>query len=94
MDETITPPTTIPPTPTNAVASTTPTSPVKATTLSGIMQIFKSASKIVFVAIALAVIAALFTGHITGDQFMILASMTFTFYFANKGEANKPYAGK
>lgn len=77
-----------PPTP----PATTPK--VNVPIMSGIMEIFKSASKIVFIAVALAVIAALFTGHITGDQFMILAGMTFTFYFANKGEANKPYAGK
>jgi hypothetical protein len=60
------------------------------------MEILKSASKIVFILISVAVVAALFAGKITGDQFMILASMTFTFYFANKGETSQatPYAGK
>ncbi len=60
----------------------------------GMAKLFESASKIVFMGVALAVIVALFTGHITGDQFMILASMTFTFYFANKGDVSKPFAGK
>ena len=58
------------------------------------MKILESASKIVFIGMAGAVIAGLFTGHITGDQFMILAAMAFSFYFANKGEAKQPYAGK
>lgn len=67
---------------------------VKVNGISGITKLFESASKIVFIAVALAVIAALFSGHITGDQFMVLAGMTFTFYFANKGDSNKPFAGK
>lgn len=57
-------------------------------------DILKSASKIVFIVMTISVIAALFYGKITGDQFMVLAGMTFTFYFANKGDANQPYAGK
>ena len=57
-------------------------------------NILKSASKIVFLMMAVGIHAALFTGKITGDQYMILASMAFTFYFANKGEASEPYAGK
>jgi multidrug efflux pump subunit AcrB len=31
---------------------------------------------------------------ITGEQYMVLAGMAFTFYFANKGDSDKPYAGK
>jgi len=63
------------------------------------MEILKSASKIVFVMMAVGVHAALFTGRITGDQYMILASMAFTFYFSNKGEtkpadSGQAYAGK
>lgn len=59
-------------------------------------NITSSASKIVFIIMALAVIAALFVGKITGEQFMVLAGMAFTFYFSNKGEttANVPFAGK
>jgi len=58
------------------------------------MEILKSASKIVFLLMTIAVIAGLFTGKITGEQFLVLASMTFTFYFANKGDSNQPYGGK
>ena len=57
-------------------------------------NIFESASKIVFIGMAGAVVAGLFTGHITGDQFMVLAGMAFAFYFSNKGDTNLPFAGK
>lgn len=58
-------------------------------------NILGSASKIVFIMMALGVHAALFTGKITGEQYMVLAGMAFTFYFANKGESNgQPFAGK
>jgi len=59
-------------------------------------NIIKSASKIVFIAMAITVCAALFTGHITGDQFLVLAGMAFAFYFSHKGDTsgNLPYAGK
>ena len=50
------------------------------------MKILTSASKVVFLAIAAAVIAAVFVGKITGDQFLILASMCFTYYFTRKGD--------
>ena len=53
-----------------------------------------SASKIVFVLMTLAVIAGLFTKVIDPKDFMVLASMAFTFYFSNKGDSNQPYAGK
>lgn len=44
----------------------------------------------------LAVIAGLFTSKIDPKDFMVLASMAFAFYFANKGETSSevPYAGK
>jgi len=58
------------------------------------MEIIKSASKIVFILMACAVVAGLFIGKITSDQFMLLAGMAFAFYFANKGENGKPFAGK
>jgi len=57
-------------------------------------EIIKSASKIVFVLMCLSTIAGLFTGKIDPKDFMVLASMAFTFYFANKGDSNAPYAGK
>lgn len=57
-------------------------------------NILQSASKIVFLMMAIGVHAALFTGKITGEQYMVLAGMAFTFYFANKGDPSVPYAGK
>tara|TARA_R100001086_G_C11848217_1_gene261032 strand:- start:19950 stop:20141 length:192 start_codon:yes stop_codon:yes gene_type:complete len=61
-------------------------------------NIISSASKIVFIAMAAGVNAALFTGFITGEQYMVLASMAFTFYFSNKGsnqaEDFQVYGGK
>ncbi len=43
---------------------------------------------------AIATVAALFWGKISGEQFLVLAGMAFSFYFSNKGEASQPYAGK
>ncbi len=43
---------------------------------------------------ALAVIAGLFLKVIDPKDFMVLASMAFTFYFANKGESSQEFAGK
>jgi len=57
-------------------------------------NLFKSASKIVFIMMALGVHGALFTGKISGEQYMVLAGMAFTFYFANKGDVNSDYLGK
>jgi NADH:ubiquinone oxidoreductase subunit 2 (subunit N) len=58
-------------------------------------KILSSASKIVFIVMALAVVAGLFTKVIDPKDFMVLASMAFTFYFANKGEvSSSDYAGK
>lgn len=63
-------------------------------------NILASASKIVFIMMAVGVHAALFTGNISGEQYIVLASMAFTFYFSNKGDTaqvvagDSPYAGK
>lgn len=57
-------------------------------------SILTSASKIVFIAMAVAVIAGLFVGKVEAKDFMVLASMAFSFYFANKGESALPYGGK
>ena len=45
---------------------------------------------------AVGVNVALFTGYVTSEQYLPLAAMAFTFYFANKGEttSNSPYLGK
>jgi len=58
------------------------------------MEILKSASKLVFVLMAIAVIIGLFLGKIEAKDFMVLAAMSFSFYFSNKGESTLPYAGK
>ena len=58
------------------------------------MEILKSASKVVFIIMALSSVAAMFYGKISGEQFMVLASMAFAFYFSNKGDTTQPYAGK
>lgn len=58
------------------------------------MKILESASKIVFILMTLAVILGLFLDKIDPKDFMILASMAFAFYFANKGEISQPFAGK
>lgn len=58
------------------------------------MNILESASKIVFIMIALTACVGVFVGTVTSDNFMVLAGMCFAFYFANKGEPAQPYAGK
>lgn len=58
------------------------------------MGIFKSASKIVFIAFAITICAAYLLGLLPTDDFVKLAMMPFVFYFANKGEAQEPFAGK
>jgi hypothetical protein len=58
------------------------------------MEVLKSASKIVFVLMALATVGALFAGKISGDQFLLLAGMAFSFYFSNKGDSAQPFGGK
>lgn len=43
---------------------------------------------------AVAVIVGMFYGRVEAKDFMILASMAFSFYFANKGDNSQPFAGK
>lgn len=57
-------------------------------------EIYTSASKIVFILMAVAVIVLTFTGKVDPKDFMMLAAMAFSFYFANKGDSDKPFAGK
>ncbi len=57
-------------------------------------SIYSSASKIVFILMAVATIIGMFYSKIDPKDFMILASMAFSFYFANKGETSEPFAGK
>lgn len=57
-------------------------------------NILKSASKIVFILMAVSVVGLTAWGKVDPKDFMILASMAFSFYFANKGEPTQEYAGK
>lgn len=71
-------------------------------------NITKSASKIVFILLAVTACLAYLYGIVTGKvtletkDFMLLATAAFSFYFANKGETTpaspdasiEPYAGK
>lgn len=50
----------------------------------------KSASKIVFILMAVAAIVGFFLGRLSEANFMLLAGGAFTFYFSNKGDAGKP----
>lgn len=49
------------------------------------MEILKSASKIVFMLMAVALVALTVRGVVEAKDFVMLASMTFAFYFTNKG---------
>jgi hypothetical protein len=63
-------------------------------------NIISSASKIVFILIALTICVSfgfeVMTGRVTLDpkDFLVLAGMAFTFFFAYKGNSDAPYAGK
>lgn len=57
-------------------------------------KILGSASKLVFLLMALAVIAGMFTGRVDSKDFMILASAAFSYYFANKGSESNNFLGK
>lgn len=58
------------------------------------MNILKSASKVVFLIIAITACAGFFTGKLSADNFMILATGAFAFYFSNKGDSSNEYLGK
>ena len=59
-------------------------------------NLLTSASKIVFILLALTACAGFFLGKLESKDFMVLAGMAFTFYFSNKGSGNptEPYLGK
>lgn len=54
----------------------------------------KSASKIVFVLLALTACVGFIIDKLPVDQFMLLATGAFAFYFSNKGDQNEKYLGK
>jgi len=51
-------------------------------------NIFNSASKIVFVLIAIAVVGLTYLGKVDAKDFMILASMVFAYYFTKSVPSN------
>jgi len=46
------------------------------------MKVLQSASKLVFVVLALAACIGLYTGKISENNFMLLATSAFAFYFS------------
>lgn len=57
-------------------------------------SILSSASKLVFIALAISACVGFFIGILESKDFMVLAGMAFGFYFSFKGEGTQPYAGK
>ena len=59
-------------------------------------EILKSASKIVFIMLALTACIGFFVEKLEAKDFMVLAGMAFVFYFSNKGSADptQAYLGK
>jgi len=53
-----------------------------------------SASKLVFIFIAITACAGFFIGILESKDFMVLAGMAFGFYFSFKGDTSQPFAGK
>ena len=63
------------------------------------VNLLESATKIVFMFLAISACIAFFIGKLEQDNFMNLCLMAFTFYFAYKGsdtvvEKTEPFAGK
>lgn len=60
------------------------------------MKLLSSASKVVFILLAVALVALTFLKIVDAKDFITLAAMAFTFYFSNKGDqsGNLPYLGK
>jgi hypothetical protein len=56
-------------------------------------KILSSASKIVFILVAVTACLGFFFNKLESNDFMVLAGMAFGFYFSFKGEAGT-YAGK
>ena len=58
------------------------------------MEILKSASKTVFILLALTACIGFLIGVLESKDFMVLSGMAFGFYFSFKGDSTKEYAGK
>lgn len=57
-------------------------------------NIFKSASKLVFILLALTSCAGFLLGKLPVEHFVALTSGAFAFYFSNKGDNSNEYLGK
>jgi hypothetical protein len=62
------------------------------------LNIFQSASKVVFILLAISACAGFFLGLLEAKDFMVLASMAFGYYFAAKptpknGDHEPPLGG-
>lgn len=57
-------------------------------------SVLTSASKFVFILLAVTACIGFAAGILEAKDFMLLATGAFSFYFANKGNENLPYAGK
>lgn len=68
--------------------------PPRTVYLMGMNNILGSASKIVFIALTLTACAGFLLGKLPVDQFMLLAIAASSFYFSNKGDSTKEFAGK
>lgn len=58
------------------------------------MTILESASKIVFILMALGILVLTYLKVVEAKDFVMLAGMAFTFYFSSKGDPSQPFAGK
>jgi hypothetical protein len=57
-------------------------------------KLLTSASKLVFLLMTIALIVLTFSGRVDAKDFVVLASMVFTFYFSNKGTPQDDFLGK
>lgn len=62
--------------------------------LDALTKLLSSASKIVLLLFAGAIVAGLFTHAISEDTFKVGALMVLTYYFTHKGDPAQPYGGK
>lgn len=58
------------------------------------MEVLKSASKIVFILMAVALVLLTAIGKVDPKDFVMMASMAFAFYFTRKGDSEAAYGGK
>ena len=58
------------------------------------MKLLQSASKLVFLLLAITACIGFASGILDSKDFMVLAISAFSFYYANKGNATESYLGK